>query len=215
MARRAPAGRSSRSSNAPRISASAAPSSAARLASRCWRHRDVDTLEHLESYRTHLAVDQRRSDAGTDAFAQGHGVQHGDAGLADQADQIGIDQRRRILCHGAGDDLAVLQQRQQNRAWRLDGVQQAVGERAAHANRGIIEETDQGGVERRVLVGRTGVRQIGLRGKVRSLPALLAVARLAQGDEVLIRNHYALRATRKQPRGQRLRNGSPCLLRGR
>ena len=40
-----------------------------------------------------------------------------------------------------------------------------------------------------LLVGGTAVEEIGLRGKVGSLPALLAVAGPAQGDEVLIRNH--------------------------
>ena len=110
---------------------------------------------------------------------------------------------------GAGDHFAVLQQRQQDRARRFDGMQQTVGQRASNADGRIVEEADQRGVEGGVLVGRAGVQQVGLGSQVRRLPALLAVAGTAQGDEVLIRNHKSLRTAENDRNGQDLRNGSP------
>src|SRR6185312_11600842 len=79
----------------------------------------------------------------------------------------------------------------------------------AHFYRGIVEKANEGGIERRLFVGRTGMGKIVERGEVSGLPAGLAIARLRQLDELVIRNHLALRRRPADPSGQALRNGSP------
>ena len=126
------------------------------------------------------------------------GQQHGRLAGPNQRHQVGIDQGRRILGDRPRNDRTVLQQRQEDRARSLAGMQQAIGQRAAHPNRRIIEKTDQRSVERGMLVGRAVMAEIGHRREVRSLPALLAVTRLAEGDEILVRNHQTLRPNRPE-----------------
>ena len=157
------------------------------------RHRHVVARQQPQRHGAVAARDQRLGHAGADPFAQRNRGQQHWAGLADEADQIRIDQRRRILRHSARDDLAVLQQRQEDRTRRVEGVQQAVAERGADPHRRIVKEADQRRVEGGMFIGWAGVGEVGLSGEMRRLPALLAVARLTEGDKVLIRNHPALR----------------------
>ncbi len=99
------------------------------------------------------APDQGVGKARTDLLALGDGCEQGHVRLAHKADEVGVDQGGRILRHGAGDHFAVLQQGEQDRARRIGRMQQAVSQRGAHADRGIVEEADQGRVERGMLVG--------------------------------------------------------------
>ncbi len=57
-------------------------------------------------------------------LAHSDGHQRGGIGGADESDEVGIDQRRRILHHGAGDHGTILQQSQEDRARRGRRVQQ-------------------------------------------------------------------------------------------
>ena len=85
------------------------------------------------------------------------------------------------------------EQRQHDGPRRGGGVQQAIGQRGAHLDRGVVEKADERGIERRLFVGRAGMGQIGERGEMGRLPPGLAIAGLRQLDELVIRNHLALR----------------------
>jgi len=118
----------------PRISASARPLPRRERQQQVLGNRHVGARQELQGHAALVAQDQGLGETGADALAQGHGGEGERVRLAHEADEIGIDQCRRILRHGAGDDFAVLQQAQEERARRVEGV--ARGRRRARRGRG-------------------------------------------------------------------------------
>ncbi len=150
--RRAAAGRSARLSKAPRIGACALPYAGGEGDQRLGCQRHILATEDLERDVGFIACHERLADTAAHPLAQNDGVEQRQVGGPDQRGQVRVDQCRRILDDGAGDDLAVLQQRQENRARRLARVQQAVGQRGADLHGRIVEKADQRGIERGVLL---------------------------------------------------------------
>ena len=103
------------------------------------------------------------------------------------------------MSYGAGNHAAVAQKGQDNRPWRRLGVQQAVSERRADLDRGIIKQPDQQRIERSMLIGRSVVIEIAESCKVSSAGALIAVTREGQGNEVVAASHPGLRTPREKP----------------
>lgn len=118
------------------------------------REGEVFAGQKLCRQRPAPGIDQRLDNAVRQALALGHGEEQRLVGAADHGHQVGIDQRRGILHHGARNHRAVLQQGENDRARRFGGMEQAIGQRAADAHGGIVEEADERSIERGMFVGR-------------------------------------------------------------
>ncbi len=119
----------------------------------------------------------------------GHYGQHIGVARTDDAHQIGIEQHGRELDHGAGNDRCVLRQREHDRARRVFGMQQPIGQRSANLDGRVVEKIHQRSIKRGLLVGRTTMGEISHCGQMSRLPPLLAVARLRKLHITLIGDH--------------------------